>query len=111
MGHPETHPHSQAVVVYAEYSSSTLTPGLQLCKECNDPSLWRTCQSFLVFFSVHHASTQEFPEQISDLPVCDSFLDRLDELPVRYGVKVAFYITLYHPLVDAALSSESVTNG
>jgi hypothetical protein len=34
VGHPETHPHSQAVVVYAEYSSSTLTPGLQLCKEC-----------------------------------------------------------------------------
>ena len=31
MGHPETHLHSQAVVVYAEYSSSTLTPGLQLC--------------------------------------------------------------------------------
>jgi len=35
VGHPATHPHSQAVVVYAEYSSSTLTPGLQLCKECN----------------------------------------------------------------------------
>src|SRR5215471_15937655 len=34
VGPPETHPHSQAVVVYAEYSSSTLTPGLQLCKEC-----------------------------------------------------------------------------
>src|SRR5713101_8173281 len=35
--HPETHPHSQAVVVYAQYSSSTLTPGLQLCKECSEP--------------------------------------------------------------------------
>src|SRR6266446_10674897 len=37
VGPPETHPHSQAVVVYAEYSSSTLTPGLQLCKECSEP--------------------------------------------------------------------------
>jgi hypothetical protein len=27
--------------VYAEYSSRTLTPGLQLCKECKDAALWR----------------------------------------------------------------------
>jgi len=60
---------------------------LQLCRGSADSPLWRACQSFLVFFSVHHASTQEFPEQISDLPVCYSFLYRLDELPVRYCVK------------------------
>ncbi len=54
VGHPETHPHSQAVVVYAEYSSSTLTPGLQLCKECTYPTLWATAQGWVVgpFFTV-----------------------------------------------------------
>src|SRR5215216_3287361 len=41
VGPPETHPHSQAVVGYAEYSSSTLTPGLQLCKECSNATLGR----------------------------------------------------------------------
>jgi hypothetical protein len=30
----ETPPHTQGAVGYAEYSSRTLTPGLQLCKEC-----------------------------------------------------------------------------
>jgi hypothetical protein len=39
--HPETHPHTRDAVVYAECSSRTLAPGLQLCKECKDSSLWR----------------------------------------------------------------------
>ncbi len=34
-GHPETHPHTRDAVVYAECSSRTLAPGLQLCKECS----------------------------------------------------------------------------
>ena len=38
--HPETHPHTRDAVVYAECSSRTLAPGLQLCKECNDAPLW-----------------------------------------------------------------------
>src|SRR5216683_5928158 len=50
VGHPETHPHSQAVVVYAEYSSSTLTPGLQLCKECNSVSAPQTGKSVATLF-------------------------------------------------------------
>jgi hypothetical protein len=33
--HPETHPHTRDAVVYAECSSRTLAPGLQLCKECS----------------------------------------------------------------------------
>jgi len=40
-GPPETHPHTRDVVVYAECSSRTLAPGLQLCKECTDPTLRR----------------------------------------------------------------------
>ena len=39
--HPETHPRARDAVVYAECSSRTLAPGLQLCKECNHSSLWR----------------------------------------------------------------------
>ena len=36
VGHPETHPRTRGAVGYAEYSSRTLAPGLQLCKECSD---------------------------------------------------------------------------
>ena len=42
VGHPETHPRTRGAVGYAEYSSRTLAPGLQLCKECNDTALRRT---------------------------------------------------------------------
>ncbi len=35
VGHPETHPRTRGAVGYAEYSSRTLAPGLQLCKECS----------------------------------------------------------------------------
>ena len=38
VGHPETHPHTRGAVGYAEYSSRTLAPGLQLCKECKQPN-------------------------------------------------------------------------
>src|SRR6266852_7365126 len=61
--HPETHPHSQAVVVYAEYSSSTLTPGLQLCKECKHSSLWRAVCCWPPYVPVYH-------------PRCEPLLDR-----------------------------------
>jgi hypothetical protein len=37
VGHPETHPRTRGAVGYAEYSSRTLAPGLQLCKECKKP--------------------------------------------------------------------------
>ena len=54
VGHPETHPHTRDAVVYAEYSSRTLAPGLQLCKECTYPTLWATAQRWVVgpFFAV-----------------------------------------------------------
>lgn len=42
-GHPETHPHTRDAVVYAECSSRTLAPGLQLCKECTNSSLGCPC--------------------------------------------------------------------
>jgi hypothetical protein len=42
--HPETQTHTRGAVVYAEYSSRTLTSGLQLCKECTYPTLWATAQ-------------------------------------------------------------------
>ena len=41
--HPETHPHTRDAVVYAECSSRTLAPGLQLCKECNCTALRGPC--------------------------------------------------------------------
>src|SRR5438094_6199904 len=39
---PETHPHTRDAVVYAEYSSRTLAPGLQLCKECTYAVPWHS---------------------------------------------------------------------
>jgi hypothetical protein len=42
--HPETHPHTRDAVGYAECSSRTLAPGLQLCKECNYRTLWATAE-------------------------------------------------------------------
>src|SRR6266478_6473439 len=67
VGPPETHPHSQAVVVYAEYSSSTLTPGLQLCKECNNTTLWRTtiCPIVLPIFDI--SRFQHIADQVEEL--------------------------------------------
>src|SRR5215470_8954533 len=71
VGPPETHPHSQAVVVYAEYSSSTLTPGLQLCKECKYSTLWRSLFCFLEDTLNHDASLEPFLENGSKFWVID----------------------------------------
>jgi hypothetical protein len=78
VGHPETHPRTRGAVGYAEYSSRTLAPGLQLCKECNNSPLRGACQGFTKIAPVHHSCTQEFPEKVSDIPVRHSFLDRFD---------------------------------
>ena len=54
VGHPETHPHTLGAVGYAEYSSRTLAPGLQLCKECSDATLLAPAKRWVVgpFFAV-----------------------------------------------------------
>jgi len=70
VGPPETHPHSQAVVVYAEYSSSTLTPGLQLCKECNDSSLWYSLLRFCKELTFHYSGFEELPDEVNDVLGC-----------------------------------------
>ena len=62
--HPETHPHTRDAVVYAECSSRTLAPGLQLCKECNDAPLWSSRKGFLHLFLVHDSGTQELPDEV-----------------------------------------------
>ena len=98
--HPETHPHTRGAVGYAEYSSRTLTPGLQLCKECTDTPLWRASQSVFDTFPVHHPCTQELPDKVSDIPVGYSFLHRFDASPVRDRVEVARSVACYDPLVD-----------
>jgi hypothetical protein len=52
----------------------------------DDAPLWGACQGFTIVFLMHHPCTEEFPEQISDIPIRYSFLDRFDEPPVRNGV-------------------------
>src|SRR5216684_5024609 len=100
VGHPETHPRTRGAVGYAEYSSRTLAPGLQLCKECNDTPLWGSGQGVLKVSSGHHPGTQELPEEVSDIPVCSSLLYRLDEPPMRDRVKVARSVPFDDPLGD-----------
>ena len=74
VGHPETHPHSQAVVVYAEYSSSTLTPGLQLCKECNDTTLWRSTIGMMELPILHIPSFEHLFDDTEKLPIINFLL-------------------------------------
>src|SRR5215471_15436413 len=74
VGPPETHPHSQAVVVSAEYSSSTLTPGLQLCKECNDSALWCTTIRLMVLPLFDISRFQHIADKVQELSVLNSFL-------------------------------------
>src|SRR5262245_31613463 len=77
VGRLETRHHTRGVVEPAECFSRTLSAGLQLCRKCNDASLWSPCHGFLYLPSVHDSGTQEFPEQFPDIPVCYSFLHRL----------------------------------
>ena len=70
--------HSWDVAVDVEYWSRTLTVGSQLCKEYNYTPLWGSCQGVTFVPLIHHPCTQEFPEQVSDIPVGYSFLDRFD---------------------------------
>ena len=46
VGHPETHLRTRGAVGYAEYSSRTLAPGLQLCKECTLTPPCQHCASW-----------------------------------------------------------------
>jgi hypothetical protein len=84
---------------------------LQLCRGRDDAPLWSPSKGFLYLSLVQDSCTQEFPEEVSDVPVCYAFLDRLDEPPMRYGVKVAGYVAFNHPLVTfSAIARESVPN-
>ena len=76
VGPPETRHHSQVEVVSVEYSSRTLPKSWQLCRKCNNTPLWCSCQGLTFIPLIHHTSTQEFPEKVSDVPVGYSFLDR-----------------------------------
>ena len=67
MGHPETRPRTRGAVGYAEYSSRTLAPGLQLCKECNHSSLWRPCFRWHEYAVVYHARFEPLPDGSSEV--------------------------------------------
>ena len=51
---------------------------LQLCRGSNNASLGCPGQAFFLVHLFHDTCTQEFPEQLSDIPVCYTFLDRFD---------------------------------
>ncbi len=72
----------------------------QLCRGSDDAPLWCPGQGFSLFPFFHHTCAQEFPEKVSDVPVCYPFLYRLDEPPVRYFVKGACSVAFYYPLID-----------
>src|ERR671923_816817 len=44
----------------------------------HDAPLWGAGQGVCANVSIHHTSTQEFPEQCSDIPIGYFLLDRLD---------------------------------
>jgi len=86
----------------------TQVPGFHVSIECMEIDIGRErahdaplgctgegCSSVPV---VQYPCTQELPEQISDIPVRYSFLDRFHEPPVRDRVKVAGYVSFYDPL-------------
>jgi len=70
VGHPETHPHTRGAVGYAEYSSRTLAPGLQLCKECNYSSLWRSVFCWPTYVPVYHPRFEPLLDRSSEVWAC-----------------------------------------
>src|SRR5712691_9900677 len=100
--HPETHPHSQAVVVYAEYSSSTLTPGLQLCKECKHPALRCALIRVRQRSRLSHAGLQPLADQPQYAPIIDPLLDTRSQMAMCDGVEKSTDIRIHYP-VDVAL--------
>ena len=62
VGPPETRHHSQVEVVSVEYSSRTLPKSWQLCRKCNDSTLWRTLFCFLEDSLIHDSSFEPFLE-------------------------------------------------
>ena len=84
--HPETHPHTRDAVVYAECSSRTLAPGLQLCKECNHSALG--CASPGVdhlSVGVEHTGLQPFPDQAQKGAVIDTLATSPPAMYGRWG--------------------------
>jgi len=75
---PETHHHTQVAVVFVECSSKTLPACWQLCRKCNDTPLWCAGQGCLPFSLCQDTCTQKLPEEVSDVSVGYSFLDRFD---------------------------------
>ena len=77
--HPETHPHTRDAVVYAECSSRTLAPGLQLCKDCNYPTLWATAQRWVVFPFFAVSRFQGSFDQPQEAVVVDVFSENVHQ--------------------------------
>src|SRR6266849_3223692 len=102
--HPETHPHSQAVVVYAEYSSSTLTPGLQLCKECNRTPLWGPGGRVEhLAICVEHASFQPLPNQPQSCAISNPCRQHPYHPVLIDGIKELLDVRLHHPGIASTL--------
>ncbi len=74
VGHPETHPRTRGAVGYAEYSSRTLAPGLQLCKECNCPTLRSTAERWVEVPVFAVSCLQGSFDQPQEAVVVDIFL-------------------------------------
>src|SRR5712691_11784193 len=74
VGHPETHPRTRGAVGYAEYSSRTLAPGLQLCKECNNSALWRATIRVVVLPIFHVSGFGHLSDDVEKLFVINLLL-------------------------------------
>jgi len=44
----------------------------------DDAPLWCPGQGFTIVILMHDTGTEEFPEEVSDIPIGYSFLDRFD---------------------------------
>jgi len=108
VGHPETHPRTRGAVGYAEYSSRTLAPGLQLCKECKDAALRRTLVGVHQRSRLQHARVQPLAHQSEYSSITDSLLDNLPQMAPVQVVEKSTDIGIHDPantLCPAPLAS------
>lgn len=95
--HPESHPHTRDAVVYAECSSRTLAPGLQLCKECNDASLWCPTMGLVVLPIFDISRFQHVADEVQKLRILNSLLQHCHEDGMVDVVEVPLYVDVDKP--------------
>src|SRR4051794_34796484 len=73
---------------------------IYICQQrADDPALWRAGARVLEQLPLHHACTEEAPDQVEEVPVLDASPQELHQLPVVDRVEVGRDIALDDPEV------------